>query len=78
MVRSMERADSSCNFAKKLQPLSRLNHFNIATVHDFDTQGDVYFIVTELVERTPLAEKVKSGPLPEKEVSALDHRLPMP
>jgi hypothetical protein len=58
--------------------LSRLNHSNIATVHDFDTQGDVDFIVTELVEGTPLAKKVESGPLPEKEISALDHGLPMP
>ncbi len=36
-------------FRKEALTLSHLNHPNIATVHDFDTQDGVDFLVTELV-----------------------------
>ena len=58
-------------FRKEALALSQLNHPNIATVHDFDTQEGVDFIVMELVEGASLAEKVKAGPLPEKQISEL-------
>ena len=62
-------------FRKEALALSKLNHPNIATVHDFDTQEGVDFIVMELVEGASLAEKVKTGPLPEKEVSELGAQI---
>jgi serine/threonine protein kinase len=37
-------------FRKEALALSKLNHPNIATVHDFDTQKGVDFIVMEYVE----------------------------
>ena len=46
-------------FRKEALALSKLNHPNIATVHDFDTQDDMDFIVMEYVEGAPLAEKVR-------------------
>jgi serine/threonine-protein kinase len=58
-------------FRKEALALSKLNHPNIATVFDFDTQEGVDFIVMELVEGASLAEKLKTGALAEKEVSAL-------
>ncbi len=62
-------------FRKEALALSKLNHPNIATVHDFDTQAGVDFIAMELVEGVSLADKVKTGPLPEKEISALGSQI---
>src|SRR6266568_469351 len=45
-------------FRKEALALSRLNHPNIAVVHDFDTQDGVDFLVTELVAGLTLDEKV--------------------
>ena len=62
-------------FRKEALALSKLNHSNIATVFDFDTQEGVDFIVMEYVEGASLAEKVKTGPLPEREISALGSQI---
>jgi serine/threonine-protein kinase len=62
-------------FRKEALALSKLNHPNIAMVFDFDTQQGVDFIVMELVEGASLAEKVKTGPLPEKEISELGAQI---
>ncbi len=51
--------------------LSKVNHPNIATVYEFDTQAGVDFLVMEYVAGTTVAEKVAGGALPAKEVSAL-------
>lgn len=58
-------------FHKEALALSRLNHPNIETVHDFDTQGGVDFLVMEYVAGVTLAEKLGAGALPEKDVSGL-------
>lgn len=47
--------------------LSRLNHPNIATIYDFDTQG-VDFLVMEYISGQTLRRKISKGPLAEKEV----------
>jgi serine/threonine protein kinase len=62
-------------FRKEALALSKLNHPNIATVFDFDTQEGVDFIVMELVEGASLAEKLKTGPLLEREISALGAQI---
>ena len=63
-------ADDSARkrFRKEALALSRLNHPNIATVHDFDTHEGIDFLVTELVPGLTLDERIMGGPLPEKEV----------
>jgi serine/threonine-protein kinase len=62
-------------FRKEALALSKLNHPNIATVFDFDTQEGVDFIVMELVEGGSLTEKVKTGPLTQKEISNLGAQI---
>jgi eukaryotic-like serine/threonine-protein kinase len=54
-------------FHKEALSLSRLNHPNIATVHDFDTHNGVDFLVMEYVPGATLDQKVAKGPLPERE-----------
>ncbi len=63
-------ADDSARkrFRREALALSRLNHPNIATVHDFDTQDGTDFLVTELVPGLTLDEKLTARALPEKEV----------
>ena len=62
-------------FRKEALSLSRLNHPNIATVHDFNTQDGIDYIVLELVPGQTLAERISSGPLTEQEVVRLGEQL---
>jgi len=60
-------------FRREALALSRLNHPNIATVHDFDSHGSIDFLVMELIPgATPAA--TRSG-LPEAEVLKLGVQL---
>ncbi len=58
-------------FRKEALALSRLNHPNVATVHDFDSQGGTDFLVTELVPGVTLDERIATGPLQEAEVTQI-------
>lgn len=62
-------------FREEALALSRLNHPNIATVHDFDSQEGVDFLVTELVSGASLHDKLVAGPFPEKEVVRIGMQL---
>jgi len=62
-------------FRKEALALSRLNHPNIATVHDFDSQEGTAYLVTEFIPGVTLSEKVTSGGLPEREVIELALQL---
>jgi len=62
---------SRARFRKEALALARLNHPNIAIVHEFDSQGGVDFLVMELVSGIPLSQKLSAGPLPEAEVVRL-------
>ena len=63
--------DARRRFRKEALALSKLNHPNIATIYDFDTQDGIDFLVMEFVEGSSLAEKLKAGPLQEKETATL-------
>ena len=58
-------------FRKEALALSKLNHSNIAVVHDFDTQDGIDFLVMEFVEGTTLAGKIVDGALSEKEAAKI-------
>jgi len=62
-------------FRKEALALSRLNHPNIATVHDFDTQGGADFLVMELIPGATLSEKLAGGALSEKEITRLGSQM---
>src|SRR6266571_1706130 len=55
-------------FRREALALSQLNHPHIATIHDFDREGGVDFLVMELVPGQSLDETVLAGPLGEAEI----------
>jgi serine/threonine protein kinase/tetratricopeptide (TPR) repeat protein len=62
-------------FRKEALALAKLNHPNIATIYDFDTQDGVDFLVTEYIPGITLSDRLASGPLTEKEVARLGGQL---
>jgi len=68
-------ASARKHFHKEALILSQLNHPNVATIYDFDTQQGVDFLVMEYIPGITLSEKVAAGPLPEKEVLRLGVQL---
>ena len=58
-------------FRKEALSLARLNHPNIATVHEFGSQDAVDFLVTEYIAGITLDAKLARGPLAPAEVVRL-------
>ena len=54
-------------FRKEALALAKLNHPNIGTVYDFDTQDDIDFLVMEFIPGETLGQRIARGLLPEKE-----------
>ncbi len=63
------------HFHREALILSQLNHPNVATIHDFDTQQGMDFLVMEYIPGVTLSEKVVAKPLPEKEALRLGMQL---
>ena len=63
------------SFRKEAHALSKLSHPNIATVHDFDVQDGVTFLVMEFIPGETLDKMLSGGPLSEKEVVRLGAQL---
>jgi len=55
-------------FRREALALSKLNHPNIATIHDFNSEGNVDFLAMEYISGVTLGEKSLSGALPEAEI----------
>src|SRR5580698_3259223 len=62
-------------FRKEALSLARLNHPNIATVHEFGTQDDTDFLVTEFIPGLTLDIKLTQGPLSPAEIVRLGVQL---
>jgi serine/threonine-protein kinase len=63
------------HFRTEALALSKLNHPNVATIHDFDTQQGIDFLVMEYVPGVTLAERIADHALPEKEITRLGLQL---
>ncbi|HKC72140.1 MAG TPA: serine/threonine-protein kinase, partial [Terriglobales bacterium] len=70
-------SDSSARarFHKEALALGRLNHPNIATVHEFGSQDGVDYLVTEYIAGVTLNTKLLAGPLTEHEAMTLAGQL---
>src|SRR5438477_10185939 len=55
-------------FRQEALTLARLNHPNIGTLHGFEADGDVDFLVMEYVPGINLASRLARGPLRESEL----------
>jgi len=62
-------------FRKEALALAKLNHPNIGTVFDFDTQNDIDFLVMEYIPGETLGERLSKGALPEKEWIAISLQI---
>jgi len=51
-------------FKQEAQALARMNHPNIATIFDFDSEGTTDFLVMELLTGQTVAYQLLDGPLP--------------
>ncbi len=72
---ALEDETARRRFRKEALALSKLNHPNIATIFDFDTQEGTDFLVMEYVAGETLGEMLRAGPLPEREISRLGEQL---
>lgn len=70
-------ADESARkrFRKEALSLAKLNHPNIATVHEFGTESDTDFLVTEYIAGITMDSKLAVGALPPEEVVRLGVQL---
>ena len=63
------------HFRKEALAISRLNHPNIATVYDFDSQDGIDFLVMELISGSDIDQRAATGALAEKEIVALGRQI---
>src|SRR5260370_32778481 len=58
-------------FRKEALSLARLNHPNIAIVHEFGSQDGIDFLVTEYISGIAIDARLAAGPLPVAQVFRL-------
>ena len=68
---ALDDPEARARFRREAHVLSRLAHPGVATIFDFDTQGDVDFIVMEYVAGGTLQSRIRRGPLDLDEVARL-------
>ena len=62
-------------FRKEALALSKFSHPNIETVHEFNRQDDLDYLVMEYIPGRTLREKLSKGSMPEGEIAALGLQL---
>src|ERR1700704_5407017 len=67
--------DARKRFHKEALSLARLNHPNVATVHEFGSQDGIDFLVTEYISGIAMDARLAAGPLPVAEVFRLGLQL---
>ncbi len=68
-------AEARRRFRNEALALSKLNYPAIETVYDFDTEGEIDFLVTEYIPGTTLSDTLRAGPLPEPKLVELATQL---
>lgn len=60
--------DARKRFRKEALALAKLNHPNVETIYEFGSQDGIDFLAMELIPGVPLNEKLKNGPLSERDL----------
>ena len=74
-LHALKDENSRKRFHKEARVLAKLNHPNVATVYDFDSQDGLDFLVTEYIPGETLDVKLASAALRPKEVLRLGMQL---
>src|SRR5713101_1088247 len=64
--RAVSDKSAHARFRSEALALAKLNHPNIATIFELETQGDTDFLVIEFIPGQTLNEKLLAGPLGEE------------
>src|SRR5437868_1189602 len=67
--------DRIARFKREAQVLAALNHPHIAAIYGFDADGATQFLVMELVDGETLADRLKRGPIPIDEATAIARQI---
>jgi Tol biopolymer transport system component len=70
-----EQPEIRARFEREAKTVSSLNHPNICSLFDVGREGDVDYLVLELVEGDTLAERLARGPLPGPEMLRLGAQI---
>jgi Tol biopolymer transport system component len=68
-------AEFQARFEREARAVAEVSHPNIAALFDIGRDGDVAFLVMELVEGETLATKLRKGPLPIESVCRLGAQI---
>ena len=63
-----QNAQLRVRFEREAKTISQLNHPHICTLHDVGREGDVEYLVMELLDGESLADRLARGPLPIEQV----------
>jgi serine/threonine protein kinase/Tfp pilus assembly protein PilF len=74
-ARTLDDGRMRQRFRREALALAKLNHPNIGSVFEFGSDGDVDFLVMELISGVSLDAKFATGPLPEREILRLGAQL---
>ncbi|MGA2261467.1 MAG: protein kinase [Acidobacteriota bacterium] len=72
---TMGDESSRKRFHKEALALAKLNHPNIETIFDFDTQSGSDFLVMEYIPGQTVIERLATNPLPERDIVRLGIQL---
>src|SRR5215831_8714984 len=64
-----QNTDRLERFEYEARLLSTVNHPNILAIHDVGREGDVHYLVSELLEGQTLRERMNGGPLSQRRVT---------
>ena len=67
--------EAHARFEREARTISQLSHPHICTLHDVGRDGDIDYLVMELLEGETLAHRLRRGPLPPAEVLRLGREI---